>query len=85
MAAILDFVNFHRFKELEKNTISFFSHHYYVPNRNKQKNTFNEHFARKYIRAYTNSTFNVSWLFFKVINLNLFHYLSIYCYEFIFY
>ena len=37
MAAILDLVNFHRYKELEKNAIPFFSHHYYVPNRNKQK------------------------------------------------
>ena len=40
MAAILDLVNFHRFKELEKNAIPFFSHHYYVPNENKQKNHF---------------------------------------------
>ena len=53
MAAILDLVNFHRFKELEKNAILFFSHHYYVPNGNKQKITFDNHFARKYIRAYT--------------------------------
>ena len=37
MAAILDLVNFQRFKELEKNAIPFFSHHYYVPNGNKQK------------------------------------------------
>ena len=49
MAAILDFVNFHRFKALEKNVISFFSHHDYVPNGNKQKITFNKHFARKYM------------------------------------
>ena len=40
MASILDLVNFHRFKELEKNAIPFFSHHYYVPNGNKQKNHF---------------------------------------------
>ena len=40
MAAILDLVNFHRFEELEKNAIPFFSHHYYVPNWNKQKNHF---------------------------------------------
>ena len=40
MAAILDLVNFHRFKELEKNAIPFFSHHYYVPNGNKQENHF---------------------------------------------
>ena len=37
MAAILDLANFHRFKELEKNPIPFFSHHYYAPKRNKQK------------------------------------------------
>ena len=55
MAAILDSVNLHRFEELEKNAIPFFFHHYYVPNGNKQKKiTFNKHFARKYIRAYTN-------------------------------
>ena len=36
MAAILDLVNFHRFEELEKNAIPFFSHHYYVPRGNKQ-------------------------------------------------
>ena len=53
MAAILDLVNIHRFKELEKNAIPFFSHHYYVPNRNKQKITFKKHFAQKYIKAYT--------------------------------
>ena len=40
MAAILDLVNFYRFKELEKNAIPFFSHHYCVPNGNKQKNHF---------------------------------------------
>ena len=37
MAAILDLVNFHKFKELKKNAIPFFSHHYYVPKANKQK------------------------------------------------
>ena len=52
MAAILDLVNFHRFKELEKNAIFFLSHHYSVPKGNKQKITFNKHFARKYIKAY---------------------------------
>ena len=40
MAAILDLVNFHRFKEIEKNAILFYSHHYYVPNRNNNKNHF---------------------------------------------
>ena len=40
MAAILDLVNFHRFKELEKYAIPFCSHHYYVPNGTKQKNHF---------------------------------------------
>ena len=40
MAAILDLVNFYRFKELEKNAIPFFSHHHYVQNGAKQKNHF---------------------------------------------
>ena len=53
MAALLDLVNFHSLKGLDKNAIPFFSHHYYVPNGNKQKITFNKHFAQKYIRAYT--------------------------------
>ena len=40
MAAILDLVNFHRFKEVEKNAIPFFSHHYSVPKENKKKSHF---------------------------------------------
>ena len=40
MAAILDFVNFYRFEELEKNAIPFYSHHYYVPKGNKPENHF---------------------------------------------
>ena len=47
MAAILDLVNFHRFKELEKNEIPFYSHHYYVPNGNKQKNHFQQTICTK--------------------------------------
>ena len=59
--------NFHRFKKLKKNAIPFFSHQYYVPNRNKQKITFNKHFARKYTRA--NTTRTVSHYFFRSVTL----------------
>ena len=53
MAAILDFVNFHRFKELEKNAIPFFLITTMFQMGINKKITFNKHFARKYIRAYT--------------------------------
>ena len=54
MAAILDLVNFHRFKELEKNALPFFLITTMFQIRINKKITFNKHFARKYIRAYTN-------------------------------
>ena len=53
MAAILDLVNFHRFKELEKNAIPFFLITIMLQKGRNKKITFNKHFARKYIRAYT--------------------------------
>ena len=55
MAAILYLVNFHRFKELEKNAISFFLITTMFQIGINKKITLNEHFARKYIRAYTNT------------------------------
>ena len=54
MAAILDLVNFHRFKELQKTAIPFFLITIMFQKGINEKNTFNKHFARKYIRAYTN-------------------------------
>ena len=53
MAAILDLVNFHRFKELEKNANPFFLITIMFQKGINKKITFNKHFARKYIRAYT--------------------------------
>ena len=53
MAAILDLVNFPRFKELEKNAILFFLITTMFQMGINKKITFNKHFARKYIRAYT--------------------------------
>ena len=50
MAAILDLVNFHRFKELEKNAIPFFLITTMFQMGINKKITFNKHFARKYIR-----------------------------------
>ena len=51
MAAILDLVNFHRYKELEKNEIPFFLITTMFQTGINKKIAFNEHFARKYIRA----------------------------------
>ena len=53
MAAILDLDNFNRFKELEKNAIPFFLITTMFQMGINKKITFNKHFARKYIRAYT--------------------------------
>ena len=53
MAAILDLVNFHRYKDLEKNAIPFFLITTMFQMGINKKITFNKHFARKYIRAYT--------------------------------
>ena len=53
MAAIFDLVNFHRFEELEKNAILFFLITTMFQMGINKKITFNQHFARKYIRAYT--------------------------------
>ena len=53
MAAILDLVNFHRFKELEKMQSLFVLMITMFQMRIIKKITFNKHFARKYIRAYT--------------------------------
>ena len=53
MAAILDFVNFHRFKKLEKNAIPFILITTMFQMGINKKITFNKHFARKYIRTYT--------------------------------
>ena len=53
MAAILDLVNFHRFRELEKNAIPFFLITIIFQKGINKKITFNNYFARKYIRAYT--------------------------------
>ena len=56
MVAIFDLVNFHRFKELEKeleNAIPFFLITTMFQKGINKKITFNKHFARKYIRAYT--------------------------------
>ena len=52
MAAILDLVNFYRFKELEKNAIPFFLITTMFQIGINKKITFNKHFARKYIRTY---------------------------------
>ena len=55
MAAILDLVNFHRFKELEKmQSLLFLITTMFQIGINK-KITFNKHFAQKFIRAYTNN------------------------------
>ena len=54
MAAILDLVNFHRFKELEKNAIRFYLITTMFQMGTNKKITFNKHFARKSIKAYTN-------------------------------
>ena len=51
MAAILDLVNFHRFKELEKMQF-FFSHHYYVPKKNQQKITLTHILHENHKRIY---------------------------------
>ena len=51
MAAILDLVNFQRFKELEKKAIPFFLITIMFQKGINKKITFNKHFARKYIRA----------------------------------
>ena len=56
MAAILDLVNFHRFKELEKNAIPFFLITIMFQKGINKKITFYKHFARKYMRAYTSMT-----------------------------
>ena len=53
MAAILDLVNFRRFKELEKMQSPFFLITTMFQMGISKKITFNKHFARKYIRAYT--------------------------------
>ena len=53
MAAILDLVNFHRFKKLEKMQSLFFLITTMFQMGINKKNTFNKHFALKYIRAYT--------------------------------
>ena len=53
MAAILDLVNFHRFKGLEKMKSLFFLITVMFQRGINKKITFNKHFARKYIRAYT--------------------------------
>ena len=60
MAAILDFVNFHRFKELEKNAIPFFLITTMFQMGINKKITFNKNFARKYIRAYNSRLSMVS-------------------------
>ena len=54
MAAILDLVNFHSYKELEKNAIPFFFITTMFQMGTNKKITFNKHFAQKYIKAYTN-------------------------------
>ena len=56
MAAVLDLVNFHRFEELEENAIPFFLITTMFQMGISKKITFNKHFARKYIRAYTKFT-----------------------------
>ena len=56
MSAILDLGNFHIFKGLEKNAIPFFLITTIFQMGINKKITFNKHFARKYIRAYTNYT-----------------------------
>ena len=53
MAAILNSVNFHRFKKLEKNATPFFLITTMFQIGINKKITFNKHFARKYITAYT--------------------------------
>ena len=57
MAAILDLVNFYRFKELEKNAIPFFLITTMFQMGINKKNTFNKHFARKYIRKKVTSNY----------------------------
>ena len=53
MAAILDLVNFHTFKEIETMQSLFFLITTMFQMGINKKITFNKHFARKYIRAYT--------------------------------
>ena len=53
MAAILDLVIFHRFKELEQNAIPFFLITTMFQIGINKKITFNKHLARINIRAYT--------------------------------
>ena len=53
MAAILDLVNFHGIKDLEKNAIPFFLITTMFQVGINKKITFNKHSARKYIKAYT--------------------------------
>ena len=53
MATILDLVNFHRFKQLEKMQSLFFLITTMFQMRINKKINFNKHSARKYIRAYT--------------------------------
>ena len=60
MAAILDLINFHSFKGLEKNAIPFFLITTMFQKGINKKITFSKHFARKYIRAYT--IMGCSWL-----------------------
>ena len=60
MAAILDLVNFHRFKELEKNAIPFFLITTMFQMGINNKITFNKHFARKYKGAYTRTPYRAS-------------------------
>ena len=51
MAAILDLVNFHRFKKKKMQSLFFITTMFQMGI--NKKITFNKHFARKYIRAYT--------------------------------
>ena len=55
MAAILDLVNFHRFKELEKMQSLFFLITTMFQMGINKIITFTKYFAQKYIRAYTSS------------------------------
>ena len=65
MAAILDLVNFARFKELEKYAIPFFLITTMFEMGINKKITFNKHFARKYIRAYTSAKYSQLYLIFN--------------------
>ena len=57
MVAILDLVIFHKYKGLEKNASPFFLITTMFQKGINKKITFNKHFARKYIRAYT-----INWM-----------------------